>query len=38
MTKIILAKIELLKQLWKMVLRFLSVSTDGNKSVEKWSW
>ena len=35
MTKIILAKIELLKQLRKMVLRFLSVSIDGNKSIEK---
>ena len=31
-----LAKIELLKLLLKMVLRFLNVSIDRNNSVEKW--
>ena len=31
-----LAKIELLKLLLKMVLRFFNVSIDRNNSVEKW--
>ena len=33
--KISLVKIGLLKHLWNMVIRFLSVNTDGNNSIEK---
>ena len=34
--KILLAKTGLLKQLWDMVLRFLSVAVGKNNSIEKW--
>ena len=34
--KKLLAKIGLLKQLWNMIFKFLSVSIDGNNSLEKW--
>ena len=33
--KVQLAKIELLKQFWNMILRILGVSIDGNNSIEK---
>ena len=33
--KILLAKIGLSRQLWNMVLRFLSVSIGGDNSIEK---
>ena len=30
------SEVELLKQLWNMVLRFLIVNTDRNGGIEKW--
>ena len=35
--KNLLAEIGLLKPLWKILLKFLSVSVDRNNSIEKWS-
>ena len=35
--KNLLTEIGLLKPLWKILLKFLSVSVDRNNSIEKWS-